>query len=408
MSNATTHRSVSSAPGNATDSVASVAGDRWAVASACSGRAAGHYPLATGHSCVLLAGKLTGMLAPGGGETQLRAMARELPQVGVNARLWRPWEEDLAGVDCLHLFGSEPEHLSVVNAARQQQVPVVLSPIAWFDLTSCWREPWSFARRGMACAKFLARAALPALPSWRRRLYQSVDLLLPNSQAEAEQLIRYFQISPERIRVVPNGAERRFASADAGPFAERVGCRDFVLFAGRMEPRKNQLAFLRAMRGIVAPIVVLGNVVPGHEAYFDACRRAAGPNVQFVAGLKPDDPLLASAYAACGCLVLTSWYETPGLAALEAAMSGTPLVLPRGGCAREYFGELAAYVSPGDLQAIRRAVLDALSAGRSPRLASLVREHFTWRTAAWVTQEAYDHVLGRSVQTRTRSASEVT
>lgn len=343
---------------------------------------------------VLLAGKLTGMAAAGGGEVQLHAMARELPQVGVDARLWRPWEQDLSGFDCIHLFGSEPEHLSVLQVARQRKISVVLSPIAWFDLASCWREPWSLHRRGLAAAKFVARAALPKLPSWRRRLYHAADMLLPNSQAEAEQLIRYFHISPERIRIVPNGAERRFASPDPEPFIERVGCRDFILYAGRIEPRKNQLAFLRAMQGVVVPIVVLGNVVPGHEAYFDECRRAAGTNVRFLAGINHDDPLLASAYASCGCLVLTSWYETPGLVALEAAMSGTPLVLPRGGCTREYFGELARYVSPDDLHGIRRAVLDALSAGRSTQLASLVREHFTWRTAAWVTRDAYEKVGG--------------
>ncbi|HVA47243.1 MAG TPA: glycosyltransferase [Pirellulales bacterium] len=342
---------------------------------------------------VLLAGKLTGMTAPGGGETQLRAMAQALPEVGVEARLWRPWEHDFATADCLHLFGSEPEHLTVLQAARQRSIPVVLSPIAWFDLASCWREPWSLSQRGLACVKFLVRAAFPALASWRRRLYHSVDLLLPNSQAEADQLIRYFQVPPHRIRIVPNGAERRFSSAEAEPFAAKVGCRDFILYAGRIEPRKNQLTFLRAMEGIVVPIIVLGSVVPEHEAYFEACQRTAGRNVQFIAGLGHDDPLLASAYAACGCLVLTSWYETPGLVALEAAMSGTPLVLPRGGCAREYFGDLAAYVSPGDVDGIRRAVLDALSAGRSPQLASLVREHFTWRTAAWATREAYEYVV---------------
>lgn len=343
---------------------------------------------------VLLAGKLTGMAAPGGGEVQLEAMARELPQVGVDATLWRPWEDDLSSIGCIHLFGSEPEHLPVMAFARKQNIPVVLSPIAWFDLASCWREPWPMHRRIAACSRFLARAALTKFPTWRRRIYELADVLLPNSQAEAEQLMRYFAISPDRIRVVPNGAERRFSSPDAGPFTERVGCRDFILYAGRIEPRKNQLNFLRAMQGVVVPIVVLGNAVPGHETYFEECRLAAGSNVQFVPGLNHDDPLLASAYAACGCLVLTSWYETPGLVALEAAMSGTPLVLPRGGCAREYFGDLASYVSPADLSGIRRAVLDALAAGRSAQLASLVREHFTWRTAAWVTKEAYEYAGG--------------
>jgi glycosyltransferase involved in cell wall biosynthesis len=347
------------------------------------------------HVNVLLAGKLTGMIAPGGGEMQLRALARELPRLGVNARLWRPWEEGLSGIDCIHLLGSEPEHLRVVDAAKQRKIPVVLSPIAWFDLGSCWREPWPWIHRGLAGAKFLARAALPGLPSWRRQLYHAADLLLPNSQAEADQLVRYFQIRPDRIRIVPNGADDRFASGDAEPFASQVGCRDFVLYAGRIEPRKNQLTFLRAMRAASTPIVVLGDVVPGHETYFDECRRVAGSNVQFIPGLAHENPLLASAYAACGCLVLASWYETPGLVALEAAMSGTPLVLPKGGCAREYFGELVDYVAPDDERAIRKAVLGALSRGRSAQLAALVREHFTWRVAARVTAEAYDAAVGR-------------
>ena len=96
---------------------------------------------------------------------------------------------------------------------------------------------------------------------------------------------------------------------------------------------------------------------------------------------------------AAGCLVLVSWYETPGLVALEAALSGTPLVLPRGGCAREYFGDHAQYVAPDDLRAIRLATLGALSRSRSPQLASLVREHYTWRTAARITREAYEQVV---------------
>jgi len=115
--------------------------------------------------------------------------------------------------------------------------------------------------------------------------------------------------------------------------------------------------------------------------------------VQFVPRLGHHDPLLASAYAACGCLVLASWFETPGLVALEAGMSGTPLVLPEGGCAREYFGPLAAYVRPNDLPGIRRAVLDALARGRSQTLAELVRTSFSWKAAARVTREAYAKIL---------------
>jgi len=341
---------------------------------------------------VLLAGKLTALDCPGGGEVQMTALGRALPSVGVDARRWRPWEQRLAGAGCLHLFGSLPEHLPVVEAAHRQGVPVVLSTIAWFDLAGYWREPRPLGKRLGACARFLARTACPRLPSWRR-LYHAVDLLMPNSQAEAEQLVRYFGVPAERIHVVPNGADERFARADPEPFARRVGARGFVLCAGRIEPRKNQLGLVRAMRGSDVPVVVLGDVVPGYEWYADRCRRAADGHVRFLGRLDHDDPLLPSAYAACGCLALVSWFETPGLVALEAGTSGVPLVLPEGGCAREYFGTMAAYVKPNDPAGIRRAVLAAVRRGRSPALARHVRDHFSWTAAARATREGYEKVF---------------
>ena len=338
---------------------------------------------------VLLAGKLTALAAPGGGETQLLAMARALPAAGVNARLWRPWEDSLAGVDCLHLFGSLPEHAELVATAHNCGVPVALSTIAWFDGPSLWREPRSLAWRLTASAKFWGRALCPRISSWRRRLYQSVDLLLPNSRAEADQLVRYFGVPKHRIHVVPNGADERFAEGSPAAFARLAGGRGFVLYPGRIEPRKNQLGFLKAMQGTDTSIVILGDVVPGQERYLDACRRAAGDKVKFIGRVGHDSPLLASAYAACGCVALASWFETPGLVALEAGMSGVPLVLPNVGAAPEYFGNLAEYVAPNNPREIRAAVLRSLQRGRSPALARCVRREFSWRAAADATREAY-------------------
>ena len=163
---------------------------------------------------------------------------------------------------------------------------------------------------------------------------------------------------------MPGAADPQFAAADPEPFAQLVGAR-FVLYLGDLEPRTNQLGFLWAMRDVDVPVVVLGDVAPHSRGTWKQCRRAAGPRVQFVQAVRRDDPLLASAYAACGCLVLGSWQEPSCWAALEAGMSGTPLVLPEGGCAGEYFGRQAFYVKPNDLPGIRRAVLAALARGRS-------------------------------------------
>ncbi|HID78202.1 MAG TPA: glycosyltransferase [Planctomycetaceae bacterium] len=338
---------------------------------------------------VLMAGGLRSLDAPGGGQVQMYSLLEALRALGVKVRLWRPWEDRLSDVGVIHLFGSHAEHLGLVEAARRQGVPVVLSPIAWFDPLSYWAEPRGLARRVAGCVGLMLRAVVPGVPSWRRRLYHGVDRLLPNSQAEAEQLMRYFHVPPARIQVVPNGADPRFAEGDPEPFARLVGRRGFVLVPGRIEPRKNQLRLIEAIRRWDFPTVVLGDPVPGHEVYYQRCRRAAGREVQFIGRLDHKDPLLASAYAACGCVALASYYETPGLVALEAGMSGTPLVLPSAGAAPEYFGHFALYVFAWDRRGIERAVQTALARGRSPELAEHVRAHFSWEAAAAATLEAY-------------------
>ena len=339
---------------------------------------------------ILLAGGLNAMTSPGGGEVQMAATARALAEIGQNAALWRPWEHRLADADCLHLFGSLPEHIPTVDAARRQGLRVVLSTIAWFDLASYWRLSDSPTRRLAAAGRYMLRAACPALPSWRRRLYHSADMLLPNSNAEADQLMRLFQVPARRIHVVPNGADPRFARADGGPFVKKYGIRDFVLSVGRIEPRKNQLSLLQALMGTDMPVVVVGQPAPGHEAYYEACLCHADANVRFIGRLDHDDPMLASAYGACRCLALTSWFETPGLVAIEAAMSGVPLVLSRGGSAHEYFGGQALYVGPENLPEIRKKVRSAFNTGRNDVLARRVREQFTWESVARATQYAYE------------------
>ena len=69
--------------------------------------------------------------------------------------------------------------------------------------------------------------------------------------------------------------------------------------------------------------------------------------------------MLASAYAAARVLALPSWFETPGLAALEAALAGCAVVVTPFGCTREYFGDRVEYARPDRPAEIGRAILRA-------------------------------------------------
>ncbi len=271
----------------------------------------------------------------------------------------------------------------------------MLSPLASLEPPEDWLDPQPLAQRVSALAGYVGRSVCPRWPSRRRHLYQAVDLLLPNSHVEAQQIMRRYQVPAERIRVVPHGVDARLAHAGAEPFLRRYGLRDFVLYAGPIEPRHHQLGFLWAMSREDRAVVILGNAVPGSEWYLDECRRVAGPHVQFIPQLDEADPLLASAYAACGCLVATGGPDAPERTALAAGMSGTPLVLFEGGSGGEYFGHQAVYIRPDDVAGIRRGVLAALARQRSPSLAAHVRTYFSWQAIAAITRDAYRTVLRR-------------
>src|SRR6185437_7691066 len=117
--------------------------------------------------------------------------------------------------------------------------------------------------------------------------------------------------------------------------------------------------------------VAIGDAPPGLEAYQRRCGEAT-----WIPAVDHDDPLLASAYAAARVFALPSWFETPGLAALEAALAGCAVVVTPNGCTREYFGPRVEYARPDRPAAIRAALARAWEHGPDPDLAAHVRRHF--------------------------------
>jgi glycosyltransferase involved in cell wall biosynthesis len=294
----------------------------------------------------------------------------------------------------LHLFGMSREGLELARVARARRIPVVLSPICWFEPAALVSLARGKARAAIDLAKWSARWACPRLPSWRRELLGLADAILPNSAAEARQLVRLFGAEPERVRVVPNGVDPRFASATPYYFLDRFGTGEFVLYVGRVEPRKNVSGLVEAAGRAGLNLVVIGDAPAGHEDYLAACRKAASRSVVWIPAVAHDDPLLESAYAAARVVALPSWFETPGLAALEGALAGSAVVVTPYGSTHEYFGDLALYARPGHAAELAGALARAWSDGPDPRLAAHVAGRFLWSRVARQTAEVYAQVTG--------------
>ena len=116
--------------------------------------------------------------------------------------------------------------------------------------------------------------------------------------------------------------EERFLYGDPEPFVKKYGVQDFILNVGHIGvERKNTLSLIRALETIDHPAVIIGKVTDTEEG--QACLAEAGKNKNLIIikGLDHDSDLLASAYAAAKVFALPARYETPGIAALEAALA---------------------------------------------------------------------------------------
>jgi len=211
--------------------------------------------------------------------------------------------------------------------------------------------------------------------------YEAADVLLPNSQGEADSIRAELGVSTP-IRVVPNGADPAVFGISA--MAGRVG----VVMASRMEPLKNQLALIKACRALDADLTLVGRVHPHHESYAVACRQTAGPSVTFVDHLAPSD--LASVFQRSAVHALPSWFETTGLSSLEAALAGCAIVTTDRGYAGEYFGSDAEYCDPASRTSIRSALERALRRGPPPSLSEHIAASFNWDVVAERTLAAYE------------------
>jgi glycosyltransferase involved in cell wall biosynthesis len=272
-------------------------------------------------------------------------------------------------------------------------VKVLLSPELWRETAESYRNKRGAMQKAGAWIHKTARGFFTRTPAWQRELFAAVDLVVPNSHVEAQRIARRTKVPLERMRVVPYGVDPRIAAADPQPFRQKVGSmigkRDFVLYAGSIEPKNQQLGFLWAMKNTDMPLVLLGDAPADCAWYLEECRRVGGSQAQFIMRADVTDATVASAYAACNCLVVGAGEPAGERIALKAGASGTPLVLFNGGCGSEYFGQQAVYVRSDDVADIRRGVLAALDRKRNKSLADHVCTYFSWSAVARAMRSAY-------------------
>lgn len=330
----------------------------------------------------------------GGGEILLLKLKEYLEKEGIQVDLFDIWRSKLEDYDLIHVFGSVKDCLGLVRIANVRKVKVAITPLLWSDLRRALHTDGPLTMKAELLIRHFAKVFFPAYPSSRRELLIRSDLIFPNSEIEKNKIARLFAIPSDKMRVVPNGVDSEFTEAKPELFRKKYGDEPFILGAGRIEPRKNQLNLIKAVKRIKGKrLILIGSPVTGYEPYDEACRKAGDGFTTFLPTMKHGDPILKSAYAACDLFVLQGWFETPGLVAMEAALAGANVLVTCGGSTREYFKDYVDYINPADPNDIKLKIMSNLGKRSNPNLKNHILNYFTWDKIAKATIHFYQETI---------------
>lgn len=194
---------------------------------------------------------------------------------------------------------------------------------------------------------------------------QQADKIVAISQQTKADLIEFFGTSPEKIDVIYQGCHPAFKQEISTEEAQRIRQKyhlpkDYILNVGSIEPRKNALQIVKAIRELDIPLVIVGK----ETAYWDKIKEyiAAHHLSNRVLFPKVDSMLdLAVLYKQASLFVYPSSYEGFGIPIIEALYSGTPVITSKSGVFPEAAGPSSYFIDPDNVEEMTHAITHVLS-----------------------------------------------
>jgi glycosyltransferase involved in cell wall biosynthesis len=228
------------------------------------------------------------------------------------------------------------------------------------------------------------------------------DHILVDSDATHRDLMTMLNVPGSKITVHMLGVEERFR-----PFSDPERAlaqealrlpKDYLLFLGTFEPRKNIAGLLTAYHLLLdrmpaaPPLVLVGK--RGwlfEETMQQVTQLKLGERVIWREDIS--DEMLPAVYNLAVALVTPSFYEGFGLPALEAMACGTVPIVSNRSSLPEVVGDVGLQVNPDDVDSIARAMEFALNdPGWRDHMRAMALSHarqFTWAETARVVLSAY-------------------
>ncbi|MCE7507671.1 glycosyltransferase family 4 protein [Alloalcanivorax xenomutans] len=330
----------------------------------------------------------------GGLRTQVERTCEELSKIGVDVHFFTGINfESLKSVDLCHIFSMNSPTYFKALCLKKLNVPIVYSSVMWRESSP------RIIRAALEVERLLPYKIFNDVVSCRDLSLIS-DVVLPNTQQEADWLVSAIGVDRSKIAVVPNGADDHFLESTFSNNDFPEYDRDFVFSSCVIYKRKNLIRLAKACKSLGYPLVLAGPIEDElvKSKILSLCDDHF--KVTFLGSLDNKSHFMGYLYWRARVFALPSFYETPGISALESGLRGGNVVVTKVGGAQEYFGDLARYVDPYSQDEITREIRSAwnnpLDDNEKERVSSHIRRNFSWAKVAEETKSIYMEVIGAS------------
>ncbi|MGQ9630795.1 MAG: glycosyltransferase family 4 protein [bacterium] len=239
------------------------------------------------------------------------------------------------------------------------------------------------------------------------RAIRRADRIITPSQNSRRDIEKFFGVPPEKIAVIPIGANPIYQPVSDGRRIDRVKEKygiegDYILYAGGLVPHKNVSALIDAFSIVRRDagkhhLIIVGNLkkrgVEKLTRKVDAL--GLGESVRLTGFADECD--MPALYSGATVFAYPSLYEGFGLAPLEAMSCGAPVAVSNSSSIPEVVGEAGVYFDPRNPSDIAEKILKLLSDGElreEMRRRGLERaREFDWLKTARETLSVYEELL---------------
>jgi len=239
-------------------------------------------------------------------------------------------------------------------------------------------------------------------------LAQEADRIIACSDFMRDEIVRVLKVSKDKILVIPNGVELdAFPTLQDDPQALKdIRARwqpedgPLIFFVGRLVWEKGPDLLVSAMAEVLKVFPTARVVIAGHGPYrshlLQQIRHMQLQEWVQLAGFITDEAR-NQLYAVADLAVFPSRYEPFGIVALEAMVTGIPVVVSAVGGLRDVVsdGVTGLCAEPGRADTLAQAILQTLenpqkATERAQRAQDVVRSQYPWDRIASRTVHVYD------------------